>query len=464
MALQVYLRAIATGWWIVVITLVAGLGLATAYNSVSNPVYSSTVKFFVSTQSEVGESPLQADEFAQRRINSYVQLMTSEAMIKQIIASSGVDLSVAKLTSMISAYSDPETVLLGVEVHDTDKDRSFAIASAVADDFGTLVAQLDNRGNSEVANVKLNVVSGPTLADAPISPRTTLNLALGGIVGLGLGLAIAILRKTGKKTVGTEGEVHEVLALPNVGFIPRLRRGASLISQPAMTLAAERLVTTLELDLVAEPKHRVLQVASADSGDGRSLLAAGIASVLAARGRNVVLVETDLRSPSLAAAFQLGDASGLAELLRNEPGVRDVNDGITSTDIANLSVIPAGDFGGQNPAELLTSTGFSELITALEPLFDLIILDSAPLLPHVDAAIVARAADSIVFVVSRDRSTKLHLRAALTALQPNASKLLGTVMNASPSRLDLRTMLTRLAPRKRQAPSSAAAARPILQQ
>lgn len=461
MALQVYLRAIATGWWIVVITLVAGLGLATAYNSVSNPVYSSTVKFFVSTQSEVGESPLQADEFAQRRINSYVQLMTSESMINKIIDSSGVDLSVKQLSTMISAYSDPETVLLGVEVHDTDKDRSFDIANAIAEDFGTLVAQLDNRGNADAANVKLNVVSGPTLAADPISPRTTLNLALGGIVGLGLGLAIAILRKTGKKTVGTEGEVHEVLDLPNVGFIPRLRRGATLISQPALTLAAERIVTTLELDLSPEPRQRVLQVASADHGDGRTLIASGMATVLAARGRRVVLVETDLRSPSLATAFHLEAAPGLVELVHGERGTNDV---AASTDIANLSVIPAGEIGGRNPAELLSSTGFADLVDELRHSFDVVILDSAPLLPHVDSAIVARSADGIVFVVSRDRSTKLHLREARTVLDPSSSKLLGIVMNASPSRFGLRTILARAPRPARRAEPATASAAPILQQ
>jgi capsular exopolysaccharide synthesis family protein len=467
MALQVYLRAIATGWWIVVITLVAGLGLATAYNSVSNPVYSTTVKFFVSTQSEAGESPLQADEFAQRRINSYVQLMTSEAMTNKVIESSGVDLSASQLTKMISAYSDPETVLLGVEVHDTDKERSFDIASAIAQDFGTLVAQLDNRGNSEVANVKLNVVSGPTLADDPISPRTNLNLALGGIVGLGLGLAIAILRKTGKKTVGTESEAKEVLGLPSIGFIPRLRRGTAPDAQPALMLATERLVTTLELDLVPEPRHRVLHVASADSSDGRTMLATSMARALAARGRRVVVVETDLRSPRLAQAFDVESSPGLAAALCREPRARDAHriaGGAAETSVANLWLLPAGDVGGVNPAELLSSARFGELVSELRANFDLVILDTAPLSQHVDSAIVARAADGIVFVVSRDRSTKEHLRAALAALEPNASKLIGIVMNAAPARFGIRTLARAVRLRQPRADSSTTTTAPLLQQ
>jgi capsular exopolysaccharide synthesis family protein len=429
MALQVYLRAIVSGWWIILITLIVGLGLATAYNSISRPVYSSSVKFFVSTQSEVGETPLQADEFAQRRINSYVQLMTSEAMINKVKDSSDIDLTVPQLTSMISAYSDPETVLLGVEVRDTDKDRSFAIASAVADDFGALVAELDNRGNADAANVKLNVVSGPTLNASPISPRTTLNLALGGIVGLALGLAVAILRKTAKKTVGTDSEVTEVLGLPSVGFIPRLRLSHRDQARSALTIATERLVTNLGLDTLPTPAARVIQITSANPRDGRTLVATSLASVLAGLDRRVVLVEADLRSPSLVHAVDAVGEPGLADVLDGQALTSEV---LRETSIPLLSLITAGTGRGK-PSELLTSRRFGELIDELSTDFDAVVIDTPPLVPQIDSAVIAKKADSVVLVVSRDRTTKQQLRDAAAALAPGSSRVAGTVLNASPA-------------------------------
>ena len=429
MALQVYLRAIATGWWIIVITLVAGLGLATAYNSVSRPVYSSNVKFFVSTQSEVGETPLQADEFAQRRINSYVQLMTSEAMINKVIDSSGVDLSVSQLTSMVSAYSDPETVLLGVEVHDTDKERSFDIANAIAEDFGGLVAELDNRGNADAANVKLNVVSGPTLTEKAITPRVNLNLALGGIIGLGLGFAIAILRKTSKKTVGTDGELADVLGLPSVGFVPRLHRRRPADARAALTLATERLVTNLGLDVLPTPETRVIQVTSAGAGDGRTLIASSLASVLASLDRRVILVDADLRSPSLGQAFGVAGKPGLTDVLS---GRALVDEAISDTGVPLLSIIHSGSADGK-PAELLTSRRFSEFVDELARDFDIVVFDTPALLPHVDAAVIANKADGVLFVVNRDRSTRQELRDAMATLAHRSPRMLGTVMNASPT-------------------------------
>ncbi|CAD5991113.1 polysaccharide biosynthesis tyrosine autokinase [Agreia sp. COWG] len=428
MALNTYLRAITTGWWIVVMTLIVGLGLASAYNSISKPVYSSSVKFFVSTQTGADQSPLQADEFAQRRINSYVQLLTSEAMIEQVIQTAKLDLSVPQLTSMISAYSDPETVLLGVEVRDTDKQRSFEIAKAVADDFGGLVAKLDNRGTTEIANVKMNVVSGPTLNNDPISPRTQLNLSLGAIVGLALGLGIAILRKTGKRSVSNDSDVKELLGVATIGAIPHLR-GAPAASS-SLARAAESLVTRLGLGTSGATAHRVIEVVSPTSGDGRTLVASAMASAIAGLGRRVVLVETDLRNPRLANDFGVLGNVGLVAVLS---GDAEVTDALTSTPTANLDLIPAGTLGVEHAPQLLSSGALAHVIDELQARFDIVILDSAALLPSVDAAVVARSADGIVLVVNRDRSTKDQLTRAVESLSSQSAKILGAVMNTAPS-------------------------------
>jgi capsular exopolysaccharide synthesis family protein len=294
-------------------------------------------------------------------------------------------------------------------------------------------------------------------------------LALDGLHSPSEGARVSFPQGKGKAVVtdGPFSEAKEVLGLPSIGFIPRLRRGTSPDAQPALMLATERLVTTLELDLVPEPRHRVLHVASADSSDGRTMLVTSMARALAARGRRVVVVETDLRSPRLAQAFEVETSPGLAAALCREPRARDAHriaGGAAETSVANLWLLPAGDVGGVNPAELLSSARFGELVSELRANFDLVILDTAPLSQHVDSAIVARAADGIVFVVSRDRSTKEHLRAALAALEPHASKLIGIVMNAAPARFGIRTLARAVRLRQPRADSSTTTTAPLLQQ
>lgn len=428
MTLLGYVRAIVTGWWIVAIALVAGLGLAMVYNTVSTPVYSSSVKFFVSTQTDVGGSALAADEFAQRRINSYVQLLTSESMARQIIESSGVDLSVAEVSAKINAYSDPETVLLGVEVQDTDKDRSFALARAVADQFGQLVSSLDNRGDAELANVKLNVVSGPTLNEDPISPRKPLNLALGAIVGLALGATIAIVRKTSRRAIGTATELEDALELPVLASIPRLHaRGSSGEAAARADLPVERLVASLGLD-VARPPQQIVQVSSAHAGDGRSLITGHLGRVLTRFHARVLVIDADLDHPALSAAFGLTDAPGLSEYLAGEAELDAV---IAETSTPGLHIIPAGR-AGVDAAQGFASARFARLIEEVRAITDVTVIDTAPLVPRIDAALVGRLTDGAVLVVGRDRATKPQLLRGMEALAPAGTLVLGSVLNSAP--------------------------------
>lgn len=435
MTLLGYVRAIVTGWWIVAIALIAGLGLAMVYNSISTPVYASSVKFFVSTQTDVGGSALAADEFAQRRINSYVQLLTSESMARQIIESSGVDLTVAEVSSRINAYSDPETVLLGVEVQDTDKDRSFALARAVADQFGQLVSTLDNRGDAELANVKLNVVSGPTLNEDAISPKKPLNLALGAIVGLALGATIAIVRKTSRRAIGTATELEDALELPVLASIPRVRtrgllaRRAAVGHDPAGQLdrPVERLVAGLGLD-VAKPRQQVIQVSSAHAGDGRSLVAGSLGLSLTRFHSTVVIVDADLAHPALSAAFGLTESPGLGEYLAGEAEVSDI---IAETSTPGLLVIPAGR-AHLDAAQGFASSRFAQLVEHIRANCDLAVIDTAPLLPRIDASLIGRLSDGAVLVVGRDRATKPQLLSGMEALAPAGTLVLGSVLNSSP--------------------------------
>ncbi|MGK9146004.1 hypothetical protein KXS11_00040 [Plantibacter flavus] len=436
MTLLGYLRAIVTGWWIVVIALVAGLGLASVYNSISTPVYASTVKFFVSTQTDVGGSALAADEFAQRRINSYVQLLTSESMVRQIIDASDVDLSVADVTARINAYSDPETVLLGVEVQDTDKGRSYALAKAVADEFGVLVSSLDNRGDAELANVKLNVVSGPTLNEVPVSPRKQLNLALGAVIGLAMGATIAIVRKTSRRSVGTATELEDALDLPVLATLPRLHPNPLLLQresgrEPAsvtkVDIAVERLIANLELES-ATPRYSVLQVASAHAGDGRSLITGQLAKVLTRFHSSVIVVDADFQHPSLTTAFGSTDRPGLSDYLA---GTAEVSDIVVRTPLSGLLLVPAGT-ARIDGAQGLASPRFATLVEELRDLAPIVLLDTPPLLPRIDASLIGREVDGAVLVVGRDRSTKPQLVRAIETLAPAETLILGTVLNSSP--------------------------------
>lgn len=190
MDLTSYLRAVRTFWWIIALWLLVGLGAGFVRNQTATPVYSSSVTFYIGTPSNAGDSSFSNGQFAQARAQTYAQLLESQRLATAVVASTGVQLSPTEVMGKINGAVPLDTVLVTATVLDTSRDRSNAIAAGVANDFGTLVNSLDNTGSKRV--VEIGVASGPLTRSTPISPKKTVNLALGGIAGLALGVASAL--------------------------------------------------------------------------------------------------------------------------------------------------------------------------------------------------------------------------------------------------------------------------------
>lgn len=226
MDLTSYLRALRTFWWIIALWLLVGLGAGFVRNQTATPVYSSSVTFYIGTPSNSGDSSFNNGQFAQARAQTYAQLLESQRLATAVVASTGVQLTPTQVMGKINGAVPLDTVLVTATVLDTSRDRSNAIATGVADDFGTLVNSLDNTGTKRV--VDIGVASGPLTGSGPISPKKSVNLALGGLVGLALGVASAlwssrILRRSRPSRVSGAGAGEETV--PEALSAPRdLRR------------------------------------------------------------------------------------------------------------------------------------------------------------------------------------------------------------------------------------------------
>jgi capsular exopolysaccharide synthesis family protein len=171
---------------------------------------------------------------------------------------------------------------------------------------------------------------------------------------------------------------------------------------------------------------RIVLVTSPQKGEGKSVTAANLALTMAQElGRRVVIVEADLRKPSLQLLFGLPPGPGLAEYLT---GAAELKDAMKFLPDHNLTVIPAG-LAPTNPAELLGSTAMRRMIDHLRTRFDRVILDTPPVLPLADVAILAPLADGTLMVVRAGVTPKPAIENALRAF--DASRLLGVVLNES---------------------------------
>ncbi len=433
MDLHGYVQAVRKYWWLVLLMTGLCVGASIVLTYTATPQYESSVTFFVSTSANADGTALQADQYAQRRVNSYVGLLTSEKLAQSVIDNAHLDMTVSQVTGSIAAAADLNTVLLTATVTNSSPERSLAIATAISTQFGQMVAQLDNHGSPENANVVLNVVSGPTLNPVPVSPRKTLNIGLGVLLGLALGLAAAILREVLDNTVRSPQVLRTMSEAPVLGVIAADRgskKSPLIVDNHARSVRAEafrQLRTNLQFIDAARPVG-VLVVTSSIANEGKSTTEINLAVSFSDSGRRVLLIEADLRRPRVAEYLDLEGAVGLTNVLVGQAAIDDV---LQPWGRGGLTVLPSGTIP-PNPSELMGSPLMAELIIQLRKSFDMIIIDTPPVLPVTDAAVASRLVDGVVLVVRYGKTTRNQVSTALRSLTAVDARVLGTVLTMSP--------------------------------
>jgi capsular exopolysaccharide synthesis family protein len=413
------------------------LGVAVLATLAASPVYEARAQLFVSTAgSEDATSLLQGSNFTQQRVKSYADIVTSPQVLEPVIKSLGLETTAVELANRIVANVPVDTVLINVTVRDGSPQRSAAIASAVASTFSKTVVQLDRPSSRRPAPVKVSVVRVPVVPSAPILPSPLRNTALGLVLGLVAGFGLALVRDRLDKGVKGERDIQAVTDVPVIGGISfdSDAPGHPLIVQvdphSPRAEAFRQVRTNLQfIDVANHPRSIVLT--SAMPREGKSSVAANLAITLAAAGSRTVLVEGDLRSPRLAEYMGLEGAAGLTTVLIGHAQLHDVLQ--PWGDQHGLDVLTCGPIP-PNPSELLASAAMVDLLRELEAHYDHVIIDSPPLLPVTDAAVLSRRAGGAVMVVGVNRVNRDQVGKALEVLQTVGASVLGVVANLLPAK------------------------------
>ncbi len=436
MDLRDYLRAARRRWWLVGSVMIAALGLAGALIALSVPQYATTMTLFVTTPSQGGVTDsYQGGLFSMQRVKSYAQVLTGDRLARDVAADPDIGLSPAAVQSMVTARAVPDTVLLGVTVMDSDAGRSERVANSLAKHFATLVESLETPVAGGKPAIKVDVVAGPILDPEPVSPRPVRMLTLAALVGLLIGAGLAILREmldVTIKTAETLGSVTEAPVLAVIPFDTSARQIPLVMAGDPHSARAEairHLRTNLQFVDVDRPVKAIV-ITSSVPDEGKSTTAVNLAIAFAEMGRRVVLIEADLRRPRMAEYLGIEGAVGLSNVLAGQVAVADV---LQPWGHGYLQVLASG-FIPPNPSELLGSRNMSALLTRLRTDFDIILIDTPPLLPVTDAAVVATHADGAVLVARSGKTATTRVRTALASLRAVDSQILGCVLNMQPTK------------------------------
>ncbi len=435
MDLRGWARALRKYWWIVLLTTLLAVGAGAAVTLRTPAQYASTVTFFVRTPAEQIGGAYQGDQFAQKRVNSYVQLMESQRLADLILTDTQLDLTTDEVISKVSAKGDLNTVLLTATVTDISPERSLDIARSLSTQFVTLVSTLETPPGSTTPSVTMEVTSAAALNPNPVAPRPLITVGLAALAGVIIGIGLALLRElldTSVRTVESLKQITERAVLAIVPFDDTAKKSPLIIDAHARSIRAEsfrQLRTNLQFVDVDHPV-KVVVVTSSVANEGKSSTATNMAVSFAEAGLKVLLIEGDLRRPRVADYLGLEGAIGLTNVLAGQVSIDEV---LQKWGRGGLTVLPSGSIP-PNPSELLGSQNMHDLLTGLRATFQMIIIDSPPLLPVTDAAIAAAHADGAILVVRHGSTSRTQVASAAASLAAVDARLLGSVLNMMPVR------------------------------
>ena len=440
MELYEYWRILVRFSPILILTSIIGLSGATYLNFVTVPIYNASADVFVTTPTvalDVG-SLATGSNFTEQRVVSYAQIISGPATLEPVIKQLGLDVTPSELANDIHASAPNGTVLIRIEVTSKDPNKAAAIANAVAVQFEKTVQELELTSADTGTNIKVTPVRSALPNYTPSSPKKSLNIVLGLILGFGVGASIITIILFFDRTVKNEDHLEKLPLLGTIRFDATARDKpllSDLSKYSARAEAFRQLRTNLQLS-ESNARTRLLAISSALPNEGKTTTALNLALSLSDSGLQVALVDSDLRRPQLNLFLELDSGlSGVSEICTNKAMMSNFRKNPRSfmhEVNPRFSVLTSGSIPS-NAAELVGSDEFKVLLDSLKRNFDIIILDCPPTLPIADAAVISSVIDGILIVVKAGKTTIKQFKGAIATLKNVDANIIGCVLNMIPT-------------------------------
>ena len=298
--------------------------------------------------------------------------------------------------------------------------------------FDAVRTRLDHKEMERNVPGSIEVLTRAITSSKPSNDRRIVFTAMSLVAGLGLGLALAFLRAGRSQVMFALDDLPaRAIQGPFLGQLPIVAKTKETsVEDNPMLAEGMRMVRTALVSRMREDRGSAILVSSAHTGAGKTTFAVMLARSLALSGKKILLVDSDLRKRDLTSRFNLADEPGFIESLRR----RCVDKrSVFSTETPDLSFMPSGQRNGGIELELTANGAFGALIDQARGQYDVIILDSPPILPVADATILSRQVDGTVLVVRQETCHRAAVVDALASIGSAGGKLLGTVFLSSQS-------------------------------
>ncbi len=447
-------------WLIVLAAVLCAVGTVLVTFYFVEPKYESSAMFYVNnnafSMTDTSFSIESGDITAAKSlVDSYIVILNTPTTLKDVVDFSGVDREHWELTGMISAEAVNDTEIFQVVVTSEDPAEAEKIASAIS-------YILPKRINNIIEGTSARIVDTAVVPTKPSSPNYTNNTLIGFLVGFALMAIIVVLQEAFDVTIRSEEDMEQVCKHPVLAAVPDMgapskgsyyyygygskRRGtqkksaASHSAAPvlfggnisfAASEAYKLLRTKLQFSFVDDSQSRVIGFSSALSGEGKSLSAINLAYTLSQLDKKVILIDCDMRRPTLADKLSVRKTPGLSGYLTGQHQLEEMIQQCNLKNEENAFQVVAAGQNPPNPIELLSSNRMTKFLKLLRERYDYIILDLPPVGEVSDAMAVAKETDGMLLVVRQNYCDRIVLKDAVRQFDFIEARILGIVYNCT---------------------------------
>lgn len=431
-----YIRILRRSLLLIIALAALGGVAALGYAETQTKLYRSyTSAMIIYRQGGTTSELLQGSNYVQNNVQTYALLATSPYVLRPVIQELDLGESPTELGRRISVDTPLNTTILQIAVTDADPTRAPTIADAVTTSLTRAVSELSPSVAGQ-PSVRLETIAPATRPQSFVSPDRRLFGTVGVVSGAALALAIAFLREQFRSRPRNSTDIASVIDLPALGEIPRdTRLPLSLLQHPTGTTAEAVRAVAANLRFVSVDRPaEVIIVTSARSGDGKTSITTALGLTMAAANHRTLIVDADLRNPSLANLLGVEGAVGLTSVLVDDVTLAEA---VQPWGHENLWVLTGGTMS-PNPGQLISSGHLTETIDAAREQFDMVIIDTPPVGPVSDALWLSPASDGVILVARAGRTPIRALKEAYDALATTRAPLLGIILNGVTIRRDSR--------------------------